>query len=70
MANHSFYLGNAKIVTNNINELKEYVSEISEKLGKGEELSKHISDFIFDVEATYQRVHKLHEDNWDIVHKY
>lgn len=64
----TFYMGNTKIITSNINELKEQVCEISEKLGAGEEHSKHISDFIYDVESTYQQFHGLDEDNWDIVH--
>lgn len=64
----TFHLGNVKISTSNINELKEYVSEIAEKLAPGEEHSKHISDFIYDVESAYQQFHDLDEDNWDIVH--
>jgi hypothetical protein len=66
---HNFHLGNIQVSTNNINELKDIICEISDKLGKGEELSKHISDFIFDVESTYQSFHNLDQDNWDKVHK-
>lgn len=64
----TFFMGNTKITTTNINELKEQVCELAEKLAPGEEHSKHISDFIYDVESAYQQYHDLDEDNWDIVH--
>lgn len=63
----SFYMGNTKVTTSNINELKEQVFELTEKL-EGAEYSKHISDFIYSVESAYQQFHDLDEDNWDIVH--
>ena len=56
---YKFYLGNVEVTTQNINELREYVEEIQTKIGDGEELCKHLSDFCFDVEATYQRHHNI-----------
>jgi len=64
----NFHLGNVVVETNEINELREYVEEIQTKKKDSEDLSKHLSDFCFDVEATYQRFHGLDPDNWDIVH--
>ena len=66
-ATFTFYMGSTKIETSDINELKEFVSEIYEKTGK-EELSGTITDFIFAVESAYQQFHDLDENNWDIVH--
>lgn len=68
MANHSFSLGNVDVTTNNLNELREYVAELSAKLAPGEEYGKYINDFIFDVEAEYQRFHGLDPDDWSMVH--
>lgn len=68
MPTHYFSLGNVNVSTNNINELREYVAEISAKLAPGAEYGKHINDFIFDVEAEYQRFHDLDPDDWSMVH--
>lgn len=65
----NFHLGNVEIGTNNINELREYVEEIQTKKKDGEDYCKHISDFCFDVESTYQSFHNLDPDNWDMVHE-
>ena len=67
MAKFNFFLGNIKIETNNINEIREMVEELSTKLKPGEEYSKHISDFIYDVEVTYQKYYGFDEDYFDIV---
>lgn len=61
-----FHIGNVEVITNDIDALREMVEEFSTKLGKGEEYGKHISDFIFDVEAEYQRWHNLDQDDWSI----
>jgi hypothetical protein len=52
----------------NINEAKEFVEEIEDKLGDGEELSKTFSDLLFNIECDYQTHHNLDPDNWDAVH--
>ena len=65
----SFYLGNTRILTHNINELKEYVEEISNNIAPEHDLSGTITDFFFDVDSQYQAFHNLDKDNWDIVHK-
>ncbi len=66
---HLLWLGNAQVFTNNINELKEYVEEISTSVSEnGSELSKPINDFINAVDCTYQEFHNLDQDNWDMVH--
>lgn len=63
-----YWLGCNEIGVNNINEMKDIVTEISEKIGDGEELSNKITDFFFSIDSAYQAYHDLHEDNWDIVH--
>lgn len=68
-ATFSFHLGNVQITTSNINELREYVEEIQEKKKKGEDYCKHIADFCFDVEQTYQTYHGLDADDWSMVHE-
>jgi hypothetical protein len=65
----NFRLGNIEISGNNINEIKEFVNEISEKLGKNEEYSGYISDFVYAVDSEYQTFHGLGPDNWDTVHE-
>ena len=64
----SFHIGNIEVSAHNINELRELAQELTDKLNPGEEYSKHINDFIFDVEYTYQRHHKLDSNNWDMIH--
>lgn len=69
MSKFSFHIGNIHVTCNNVDEVREVVEELSQKLGKGEEYGKHISDFIFDVEAEYQRWHNLDQDDWSMLHK-
>lgn len=68
-ASFTFHLGNVQVKTNNINELREYVEEIGEKIGVDEEYCKYINDFVFDVQQTYQTYHGLNQDDWGMVHQ-
>lgn len=68
MKTFTFYLGATLVKTNNINELREYVDEITNLNTSGDDLSKHLTDFMFDVESTYQAYHNLDPDNWDMIH--
>ena len=64
----TFNLGAAQIETEDLNELRDVVEELKTKIGKGEEFSNKITDFIFDVELAYQQYYELDEDDWSIVH--
>jgi len=56
-------------ISGNINQLKEWASEIAELAGgQASDLSKHLQDTVFAIEADYQSYHGLDEYNWDMVH--
>ena len=68
--NWKFYIGHStEVNTVDINTLREQVEEIRNLADEtGTDLSKHLSDFCFSVEADYQAYHGLDENCWDIVH--
>ena len=64
-----YQFGGIKIEGDNINELREFSEELGELAKEaGADLSKHLNDACFAIDADYQRHHGLHQDNWDVVH--
>lgn len=67
---YQFSIGHCiHVETASITTIKEVVEELAEKLKAGSEFSKHINDFIFDVEAAYQREQNLGPDDWSKIER-
>ena len=64
-----YRIGNIKVESESINELKEF-SEGLEEMAKesGMDLSKHLSDACFAISVDYQRHHDLDGNNWEMVY--
>jgi len=66
---YKYQFGGIKIEGDNINELREFSEELGQLCkDSGNDLSKHLNDACFAIDADYQSYHGLHQDNWDVIH--
>jgi len=65
----TYRIGSITIVSESINDLKEFAQELRELAKEsGSDLSNKVGDACFGIETDYQTQHELDQDNWEIVH--
>lgn len=70
-AKFSFNVGYfVEVVSHSITAVKEFADELTEKLEPGSEYSKHISQFIFEVDYHYQQNKGLNPDDYVKINKH
>ena len=64
---YMYKIGNIKIKSGNINELKELSKELTEiSKESGTDLSKPLNDVCFSIDVDYQKYYDLVDENIDI----